>query len=91
MLRCVSGSVAKGQRLLCYQYKPYLSPEAGGGGGGGYVCARFELCGLVIPTSSKFVELFLIGWWIFCGAAGSRTSQMWIIYLIVLRFLSVLQ
>lgn len=31
-------------------------------GGGGYVCARFELCGLVIPTSSKFVELFLIGW-----------------------------
>lgn len=70
MLRCASESVAKGQRLLCYQYKTYLSAEAWGVGGGwmsfcqplGYVCARFEVCGLVVPTGSEFVELFLIGW-----------------------------
>ena len=37
-----------------------------------------ELKGHYQPLSAEFVELSLIGWWIFCG---STTSQMWIIYL----------
>lgn len=59
MLSCESGSVDKGQRLLCCQYKPYMSPQAWGEMS---VRARFEPCGLVVTAGSDIVELFLIGW-----------------------------
>lgn len=57
MLRCAPGSVAKGQRLLCYQYKAYLSSEAWGGGGGLFVHV-FEPWGLVDPVVQSLWNCF---------------------------------